>query len=185
MTLTQQGLWWIDRVRTFTNSDRLNGRQAFTFVWHIFVIVIVIIIVIVSSRFIERPQKRSRGNQLIHRRLTKTKLIGSGQDPESQAGRQDGYMVDGVWSWDGEGGMGMNRIAAIILLGMNRIQRSSTGRPTAHCRGSLPIQTTALQSSSWSTGDVWMHRCTPSWKRLWYTPLIMCIRYQAHIQMQS
>jgi len=31
-------------------------------------------------------------NQLIHRHLTKTKLIGSGQDPESQAGRQlDGY----------------------------------------------------------------------------------------------
>src|SRR6218665_685151 len=53
---------------------------------------IVIIIVIVNSRFLERPQKRSRRNQLIHRRLTKTKSIGSGQDPESQAGRQsDGY----------------------------------------------------------------------------------------------
>src|SRR6218665_2081250 len=49
-------------------------------------------IVIVNSRFLERPQKRSRGNQLIHRRLTKTKLIGSGQDPGSQADRQsDGY----------------------------------------------------------------------------------------------
>src|SRR6218665_973269 len=48
--------------------------------------------VIVNSRFLERPQKRSRGNQLIHRRLTETKSIGSGQDPESQAGRQlDGY----------------------------------------------------------------------------------------------
>src|SRR6218665_3749511 len=34
------------------------------------------------------PTKRCRRNQLIHRRLTKTKLIGSGQDPESQAGRQ-------------------------------------------------------------------------------------------------
>src|SRR6218665_3053284 len=56
------------------------------------VIVIVIVIVIVNSRFLERPQKRSRRNQLIHRPLTKTKSIGSGQDPESQAGRQsDGY----------------------------------------------------------------------------------------------
>src|SRR6218665_879224 len=54
--------------------------------------VIVIVIVIVNSRFLERPQKRSRRNQLIHRRLIKTKSIGSGQDPESQAGRQsDGY----------------------------------------------------------------------------------------------
>ena len=49
-------------------------------------------IVIVNSRLLERPQKRSRRNQLIHRHLTKTKSIGSGQDPESQAGRQsDGY----------------------------------------------------------------------------------------------
>ena len=46
------------------------------------------VIVIVNSRFLERPQKRSRGNQLIHRRLTKTKSLDSGQDPESQAGRQ-------------------------------------------------------------------------------------------------
>ena len=55
----------------------------------------IIVIVIVNSWFLERPQKRSRRNQLIHRRLTKTKSIGSGQDPESQAGRQsDGY---GEW----------------------------------------------------------------------------------------
>ena len=50
---------------------------------------------------LERPQKRSRRNQLTHRRLTKTKSIGSGQDPESQAGRQADRqrdMVDGVWS---------------------------------------------------------------------------------------
>src|SRR6218665_3018924 len=54
-------------------------------------------IVIVNSRFLERPQKRSRRNQLIHRRLTKTKSIGSGQDPESQADSET-PMVDGVWS---------------------------------------------------------------------------------------
>src|SRR6218665_560722 len=52
-------------------------------------------IVIVISRFLERPQKRSRRNQLIHRRLTKTKLIGSGQDPESQSGRHS----DGYFGW--------------------------------------------------------------------------------------
>jgi len=54
--------------------------------------VIVIVGLIVNSRFLERPQKRSRRNQLIHTRLTWTKSIGSGQDPENQAGRQsDGY----------------------------------------------------------------------------------------------
>jgi len=37
--------------------------------------------------------KWSRGNQLIYRRLSKTKSIGSGSDPESQAGRQTA-MVD-------------------------------------------------------------------------------------------
>src|SRR6218665_3671822 len=43
---------------------------------------------IVNSRFLVRPQKRSRRIQLIR----KIKSIGSGQDPESQAGRQsDGY----------------------------------------------------------------------------------------------
>ena len=59
--------------------------------WHI-----VIVIVIVNSWFLERPQKRSRRNQLIHRRLTKTKSIGRGQDPESQAGRQ---YLDGYGGW--------------------------------------------------------------------------------------
>ena len=43
---------------------------------------------IVISIFLQRPQKRSRENQLIHRLLTRTKSIGSGQGPESQAGRQ-------------------------------------------------------------------------------------------------
>src|SRR6218665_942534 len=50
------------------------------------------IIVIVNSVFLQRPQKRSRGNQLIHRHLSKAKSIGSRSDPESQASRQsDGY----------------------------------------------------------------------------------------------
>src|SRR6218665_1702162 len=34
----------------------------------------VIVIVIANSRFLERPHKRSRRNQLIHRRLTKNKI---------------------------------------------------------------------------------------------------------------
>ena len=58
-------------------------------------------IVIVNFRFLERPQNRGRGNQLIRRRLTRTKSIGSGQDPESQAGRQADSQtakVGGVWS---------------------------------------------------------------------------------------
>jgi len=57
---------------------------------------------IVNSRFLQRSQKRSHGNQLIHRSLTK-KSIGRpqrGQDPESKAGKQsDCYiwrMVFGV-----------------------------------------------------------------------------------------
>jgi len=38
------------------------------------------------------PTKQSHGNQLIYRRLSKTKSIGSVSDPESQADRQsDGY----------------------------------------------------------------------------------------------
>ena len=37
-----------------------------------------IVIVIVNARFLQRPKKRSRGNQLIHRRLNQIKSIGSG-----------------------------------------------------------------------------------------------------------
>jgi len=34
----------------------------------------IIVIVIVISRLLESPQKRSRGNQLIYRRLTKNEI---------------------------------------------------------------------------------------------------------------
>ena len=54
------------------------------------------IIVIVNSRFLERPQKRSRRNQLIHRRLTKAKSIGSGQDAGRQTVSRLWWMVLGV-----------------------------------------------------------------------------------------
>jgi len=40
--------------------------------------------VIVISRFLQRPQKRNRGNQLIHRRLTKIDR----QRVKIQSGRQ-------------------------------------------------------------------------------------------------
>src|SRR6218665_2431353 len=67
---------------------RVTGRGVQYVHWVMHKCTMVIVIVIVNSRF----QKRSRGNQLIHMRLTKTKSLGSGQDPESQAGRQsDGY----------------------------------------------------------------------------------------------
>src|SRR6218665_2686006 len=73
---------------TSIQIELLHIMQPLNISWLLFVIVIVI----VNSRFLERPQKRSRRNQRIHRRLTKTKSIGSVQDPESQAGRQsDGY----------------------------------------------------------------------------------------------
>lgn len=42
-------------------------------------------IVIANSRFLQCPQKKSHGNQLIHRPLYKTKSIGSRSDPEIQA----------------------------------------------------------------------------------------------------
>ena len=73
---------------------------------------------------------RSRRNQLIHRRLTKTKSIGSGQDPESHAGRQSaGY---GGW-----------------CLELRRGGRYGEGKlkesPVAHTRG----------TSQWIPVDVW------------------------------
>src|SRR6218665_2488621 len=49
-----------------------------------------------NSRFLERPQKRSSGNQFIHRRLTRTKLIGKSQNPDIQADSQTS-MMDGGW----------------------------------------------------------------------------------------
>jgi len=42
---------------------------------------------------LERPQKRSRGNQLIPRRLTRTNRTGIGQAPDRQTAK-----VGGVWS---------------------------------------------------------------------------------------
>ena len=56
-------------------------------------------IVIVNSKFLQRLQKRSHGNQLIHRHLSKTNSIGSGQDLESQPGMQ---AVRRLW-WMGFG----------------------------------------------------------------------------------
>src|SRR6218665_712399 len=78
---------------------------------------VVIVIVIVNSIFLQRPQNRGRGNQLIHRRLSKTKSIGSGSDPESQAGRQSvrrlWWMVFGVETWREVGGRGQIRIGFV------------------------------------------------------------------------
>ena len=54
----------------------------------------MIVIVIVNFRFLERPQKQSRRHH-FHRCLTKTKSIGSGQDPERQADSQTAMVVGG------------------------------------------------------------------------------------------
>jgi len=53
-------------------------------------------IMIVNSTFLQHPQKRNRGNQLIRRQLTRTKSIGTGSR-FAQAVSQTA-MVDGVWS---------------------------------------------------------------------------------------
>jgi len=65
-------------------------------------VMVLLVIVIVNSRFLERPQKRSRRNQLIHRRLTKTKSIVSNSTALSHVGigRQVGkYYVHGLFGW--------------------------------------------------------------------------------------
>ena len=54
------------------------------------------VIGVVNSIFLQRQIERSRGNQLIHRRLSKTKSICSGSDPESQAVGRLWWMVFGV-----------------------------------------------------------------------------------------
>ena len=52
-------------------------------------------IVIVNSRFLQRPQKRNRRNQLIYRRLSKTKSLDSGRVRSRESGRL-WWMVFGV-----------------------------------------------------------------------------------------
>ena len=73
--------------RNVENSSSLSKRNGNS---------ILIVIITVNSRFLERTQKQSRGNQLIHRCLTRTKSIDNGQDPESQAVRQLWWMVFGL-----------------------------------------------------------------------------------------
>src|SRR6218665_2963656 len=60
-------------INAISTQARNNNKSIFN----------LIRIIIVISIFLKRPQKRSRGNQLIHRCLFKTKSIGSGSDPES------------------------------------------------------------------------------------------------------
>src|SRR6218665_2923900 len=56
---------------------------------------------------LERFLQRSHGNQLIHRRVSKTKSISKGFDPKSQAGRQS----DGYCGWCLETGVETGRAA--------------------------------------------------------------------------
>ena len=66
---------------------------------------------IVISKFLQRSQKQSRGNQLIHSRLSWTKSIGSGSNPESgrQTVRRLWWMVFGAETWREVGGRGQNQ----------------------------------------------------------------------------
>ena len=63
--------------------------------------------------YIQRSQKRNCGNQLIHRSLTTAQSIGSGQDPESQSGKQsDGWwMVQSTETAMEEEGRGRTEVA--------------------------------------------------------------------------
>jgi len=63
-----------------------NSIQFYPTQFHLILYPIVGLLLIVNSRFLERPQKRNRGNQLIHRRLSKAKSKGSGQDPCREPG---------------------------------------------------------------------------------------------------
>jgi len=77
--------------------------------------------VIVNSRFLDIPQKRSRGDQLIHRHLTKTKSIGCGQNPESQASRLPWWIVFGIETGREVWGRGW------IKIGFAKEQRRQSG----------------------------------------------------------
>lgn len=72
-------------------------RYVWTSTCIIIVIVIVglILIVIVNSRFPQHPKKRSSRDQLINRRLSRTKSMGGESDPESHPSRES----DGCDGW--------------------------------------------------------------------------------------
>src|SRR6218665_3740530 len=53
-------------------------------------------ILIINWRFLQRLRKRSSGNQLIHRRLSRTKLIGSGSGSRDSGMQTVWWMVFGV-----------------------------------------------------------------------------------------
>ena len=61
-------------------------------------------IFIVNSRFLQLLQKLSSGNQLTHRRLSKSKSIGRGQNKRPKQAGSQMLMVNGVGRGDGEGG---------------------------------------------------------------------------------
>ena len=73
---------WIGQVQYTNTSEESSG--SFKNQVGVLSDSFFIVIVIINSRFLEHPQKWNRGNQLIHRRLTRTKSIRSGQHPETR-----------------------------------------------------------------------------------------------------
>jgi len=69
-------------------------EKLYYFLLVLYIEVSVLLIVIVHSRFLQQPQKWSRGNQLIHNRLTKTKSISGVKIWRVR--QADGY---GWWCW--------------------------------------------------------------------------------------
>src|SRR6218665_3580977 len=76
-----------------------------------------IVVVIVNSRFLQRPQKQSRGSQLIHKRLSIPKLIGAGRRVR-QAGNF-AYMARNDWL-QGPGHIVALYVSKLSLLALSR-----------------------------------------------------------------
>jgi len=78
----------------FSEFDSIKSRCSLKFLLYHY-----ILIVIVNSRFLHRPQRRSRGKHLIHRRLPKTKSIGRGSDPESPRNSSRNFSEGNIFGW--------------------------------------------------------------------------------------
>ena len=90
--------------------------------------------VIVISRFLQRPQKRSRGNQFIHRRLSKTKIDRQRvkfRESSRQTVRRLWWMVFGVETEREVGRSGQIRIGFVedqcVQFGVKEVWRDSKG----------------------------------------------------------
>ena len=164
-----------------------GGRRSLTSLYEIIRYVrLYWIMLFVNSRFLQRPQKRSCGNQVIHRRLSKTKSIGSGSGAETQTGWQSAVdlgrtaMVDGVWSLDGEGdrGRGWIRIGLVeeqcFQIGVKELWR-------------VERVVSCWNAGEWLNGEIWSQRkyrlsdeiiiCVGSCGRWWCSGYLHCLAF--------